>query len=72
VLNEWWSHLDEELADFQFVLHDEDSDTVLAEGQTGPFWWDGTDTTLPAGIDRALEELRSRGGSRTPGWFIPT
>jgi len=57
VLNQWWSHLDEELADFQFVLYDEASDTVLAEGQTGTLWWDGTDSTLPDGIDRALEEI---------------
>jgi len=55
VLNRWWPHLDEELADFQFVLYDEANDSVVAEGHTGPFWWDGSDTTLPDGIDAAIE-----------------
>jgi hypothetical protein len=55
VLNRWWPHLDEELAEFQFVLYDEADDLVVAEGHTGPFWWDGSDATLPDGIDAAIE-----------------
>lgn len=55
VLNRWWGHLDEELGDFQFVLHDDEADAVVAEGHTGPFWWDGADASLPDGIDSALE-----------------
>lgn len=54
VLNVWWGQLDEELADFQFVLYDEANDEVVAEGHTGPFWWDGSDETLPDGIDAAV------------------
>jgi hypothetical protein len=30
VLNTWWGHLDEELADFQFVLYDEHNHEVVA------------------------------------------
>ncbi|HET6561021.1 MAG TPA: hypothetical protein VFG72_04040 [Marmoricola sp.] len=57
VLNQWWGHLDEELPDFQFVLHDEEHDVVVAEGHTGPLWWDGDDETLPDGIDAAIEQV---------------
>jgi hypothetical protein len=57
VLNQWWGDLDKELADFQFVLYDEPNDTVVAEGHTGPFRWDGSDETLPPGIDAALEQV---------------
>jgi hypothetical protein len=57
VLNQYWGRLDEELADFQFVLHDADTDEVVAEGHTGPLWWDGDEATLPGGIDPALEQV---------------
>lgn len=57
VLNQWWGDLDKELADFQFVLYDEANDTVVAEGHTGPFHWDGSDDSLPPGIDAALEQV---------------
>jgi hypothetical protein len=54
VLNQYWGRLDQELADFQFVLYDEATDTVLAEGHTAPVLWDGDDATLPAGIDAVI------------------
>ena len=57
VLNQWWPHLDEDLADFQFVLYDDAQDRVVAEGHTGPLWWDGTDAHLPDGIDAAIETI---------------
>jgi GNAT superfamily N-acetyltransferase len=63
VLNRWWGHLDEELPDYQFVLHDEESDEVVAEGHTGPLWWDGDDATLPDGIDPAIEQVFARARS---------
>ena len=63
-LNRWWEHLDEELPEFQFVLYDETRDEVVAEGHTGPLWWDGVEATLPDGIDAAIEQifLRVRAG----------
>jgi hypothetical protein len=63
-LNSWWGHLDEDLADYQFVLWDEAADEVVAEGHTGPLWWDGMDATLPDGIDAAIEQsfVRTRAG----------
>jgi len=66
VLNQWWQHLDEELADYQFVLYDEAADTVVAEGHTGPMWWDGADATLPDGIDTALEQIFTRTRAAEP------
>ena len=54
VLNQWWGLLDEELAEFQFVLYDDAEDVVVAEGHTGAFVWDGDDASLPGGIDDAI------------------
>lgn len=66
VLNRFWPHLDEELADFQFVLYDDQADVVVAEGHTGPLWWDGDDATLPSGIDAALEQVFARARADEP------
>ena len=66
VLNRFWPHLDEELADFQFVLYDEPRDAVVAEGHTGPLWWDGVDATLPDGIDDAIEQIFARARAHEP------
>lgn len=60
VLNRWWGNLDQDLPEFQFVLHDEAHDEVVAEGHTGPLWWEGSEATLPDGIDSALEEIFAR------------
>jgi len=65
-LNQWWPHLDEELADYQFVLHDDEADEVVAEGHTGPLWWDGDDASLPGGIDDAIEQSFRRTRSGEP------
>jgi hypothetical protein len=66
VLNRFWPHLDEELADFQFVLYDDEADVVVAEGHTGPLWWDADDATLPGGIDDALEQVFARARAGEP------
>ena len=66
VVNRWWGHLDEDLPEFQFVLHDEAADEVVAEGHTGPLWWDGQDTTLPAGFDEAIEQVFAGVGAGRP------
>jgi hypothetical protein len=55
VMNRYWARLYEVFPDFQFVLYDDDTDTVLAEGHTMPCVWDGTLDGLPAGIDGAIE-----------------
>jgi hypothetical protein len=66
VLNQFWPHLDEELADYQFVLYDEAADAVVAEGHTGPMWWDGDEESLPGGIDAAISEIFALARSGQP------
>ena len=66
VLNQWWGLLDEELPELQFVLHDPETDTVVAEGHTGAFAWDGDDATLPPGIDPAIETIFRERRAGTP------
>ena len=60
VVNRWWGYLDEDLPQFQFVLYDEARDEVVAEGHTGPLWWDGRDESLPEGFDAAIVQVFSR------------
>ena len=67
VLNQWWGLLDEELPELQFVLHDDETDTVVAEGHTGAFVWDGDDATLP----RRDRPGASRRSSATAGRAPP-
>jgi GNAT superfamily N-acetyltransferase len=50
----WWGALEAELPAYQFALHDEAGDAVLAEAHTGPLRWSGADAELPDGIDAAL------------------
>jgi hypothetical protein len=66
VLNRWWGLLDEEMADYQFVLYDAAADAVIAEGHTAPLQWDGVDAHLPDGIDAAIEQafVQLRAGQR--------
>jgi hypothetical protein len=60
VFDDWWEPM-QDASQFQFALYDEDSETVLAEGHTGPLAWNGDDATLPDGIDAALEQsVRAR------------
>jgi len=61
----YWTRLDEDFPEFQFVLHDEDADEILAQGYSLPLRWDGTEAGLPAGFDGLLGDgfaLREEGG----------
>jgi hypothetical protein len=65
VLNAYWSQLYEQFPDYQFVLYDESTGDVLAEGQTIPRRWDGRTDTLGPGIDDVLVNgfaLKEAGG----------
>lgn len=66
VINQWWGLLDEELPEFQFVLYDDEADSVLAQGFTGPLAWTGQDDALPDGIDPAIEQIFAQRRSRAP------
>ncbi len=66
VLNEHWGGLDEEFGDFQFLLYDEGSDAIVAQGHSLPFGWDGSVEGLPAGIDGVVADgfrLLAEGGT---------
>jgi GNAT superfamily N-acetyltransferase len=66
VLNEHWGGLDEQFRDFQFLLYDEGSDALLAQGHSLPFGWDGSEEGLPAGIDGVVADgfhLLAEGGT---------
>src|SRR5690242_4365472 len=65
VLNAYWSQLYEQFPGYQFVLYDENTGDVLAEGQTIPRRWDGRTDTLGPGIDDVLVNgfaLKGAGG----------
>ena len=60
----FWPGLYDEFPEFQFVLYDEETDEVVAEGHSLPLRWEGTAEALPAGIDGAMPaafELRAHG-----------
>jgi hypothetical protein len=52
-----WENLDTELAEFQFVLYDDEADDVLCEAHTGPCFWDGDEESLSEGIDATLADV---------------
>jgi hypothetical protein len=51
-----WPLLHDHLPDFQLVLYDSDTDTVLGRGCTIPVSWDGRPETLSGGVLDALQE----------------
>lgn len=53
VMNEHWHHTEDDWPDSQLLLLDA-QDAIAATANTSPLAWDGTDTGLPAGIDRQL------------------
>jgi hypothetical protein len=65
-LNRWWQHLDVELADFQFVLYDEERDEVVAEAT--PVRCGGTGRTTRCRMESMRRWSRS---SRAYGRSIP-
>ena len=62
VFDDFWEPLLERFPAYQFAVLDEDG-TLLAEGHTGPLLWDGTDASLPSGIDEALRRVGEPGAN---------
>jgi hypothetical protein len=65
VLNRYWGRLYESFPGYQFILYDEPTEAVLAEGHTIPVAWDGTLEDLGPGIDASIVagfNLQSTGG----------
>jgi GNAT superfamily N-acetyltransferase len=53
-LGVYWERLFSDFPGFQYVLHDDQADVVLAEGHTLPCPWDGTISGLGDGIDAVV------------------
>ena len=67
-INYYWAQLYDVFPEWQFVLYEPAEQLVLAEGQTIPVAWDGTDADLGPGIDATLAaafELQAAGGQPT-------
>ena len=67
-LGQYWPQLEEVFPEWQFVLYDPGDDIVLAQGNTVPVTWDGTDAGLGPGIDATITgafDLRAGGGRPT-------
>jgi hypothetical protein len=47
VINQYWARLYEAFPEWQFAIYADSDKTALAEGQTIPVSWDGTDDGLP-------------------------
>jgi hypothetical protein len=65
VLNMYWAQLYDVFPEWQFFLCEPGTDEVLAEGQTIPVAWDGSEAGLGPGIDAAIAagfQLRAAGG----------
>jgi hypothetical protein len=67
-INYYWAQLYDIFPEWQFVFYDPGDQLVLAEGNTVPLAWDGTDEDLGPGIDATLAaafELRAAGRQPT-------
>jgi GNAT superfamily N-acetyltransferase len=63
-LNVYWSRLSDERPEFQFCLLN-DTDEILARGESLPVHWDGSSTDLPAGLDGAIARGLDEEGANT-------
>jgi hypothetical protein len=63
--NALWSRVRREFPDFQLVLYDDGTDTLVGRGQTIPFRWDGTWDDLPDGVDGVVRRVFQAGGEPT-------
>ena len=64
-----WPQLEHRFGDYQFTIHDPDTEEVLAQGHSVPCFWDGTLEGLPEGIDEVVK--RAFDGVK-PGRWPPT
>jgi GNAT superfamily N-acetyltransferase len=63
--NTLWSRVRREFPEFQLVLYDDDTDSVVGRGQTIPFRWDGSVEDLPDGVDGVVRRVFDAGGEPT-------
>jgi hypothetical protein len=63
--NVLWRRVWREFPDFQIVLYDEETDTLVGRGQTIPFRWNGNPEDLPDGVDGVVRRVFGAGGEPT-------
>jgi GNAT superfamily N-acetyltransferase len=63
--NALWRRVRREFPDFQLVLYEEETDTLVGRGQTIPFRWDGTFEDLPNGVDGVVRRVFEADGEPT-------
>ena len=61
-LNRHWPRLRQDFPDFQLVLYEDETDTVMGRGQTIPFRWEGTWSDLPDGVEGVFRRVFEQGG----------
>lgn len=66
VLQPLWGRLYQDFGDFQFILVNDRTNTLLARGNTLPFTWDGEAGHLPEGIDALAEQVFAELEAATP------
>jgi GNAT superfamily N-acetyltransferase len=64
--NALWRRVRREFPEFQLVLYDDETDTLVGRGQTIPFRWDGTWEDLPDGVDGVVRRVLERGAGGEP------
>ena len=65
VMNEYWGRMLDEFSEYQFLMYDDETDDLLAEGHTIPTPWQGTLEALPTGIDEAIRNAFEGGPGDT-------
>lgn len=63
--NALWGRVRREFPEYQLVLYDQETDTLVGRGQTIPFRWDGTFEDLPDGVDGVVRRVFEDGGEAT-------
>ena len=59
--NRHWRFLSQDFPEFQLVLYDDETDTIMGKGQTIPFPWDGSRDDLPDGVEGVLHRVFEEG-----------
>ncbi len=65
-LNRNWHRLREDYPDFQLVLYDDETDTIMGRGQTVPFRWNGRRNDLPDGVEGVMQRVFEEGDGGEP------
>lgn len=64
---DYWNRLFDDFPEFQFVLYDDEHDTIVGAGRSLPRTWDGTAADLGPGLDDSIARaFADRDAGRAP------